>query len=85
MSTTALKGTIRRKLEMHDGTKKRRPFFVEIEAEGVVRVWPRRCEPVEISIKGIYEYGVSLAADRAKDAKRKASGKPYLAKRGVLR
>lgn len=85
MSTTTLRVPIRRKLQCNDGTRKRRPLFVEITPEGVISVWARRCTPFQTSIMRVYEVAITDTKERAKIAKARARGQPFLAKRGLLR
>jgi hypothetical protein len=84
LSTTALRIPIKRKLACNDGSRRRRPFFIEIDPAGVIRLWPRRCEPKEISVMRAYKVAIEdeVAAKRA--AKARASGKPIRVKRGLL-
>jgi hypothetical protein len=84
LSTTALRCPIKRKLTAHDGTRRRRPMFVQIHPEGVVEVWPRRCKAEAMSVTDIYIYGARLRQEKAKEAKLKASGKPRRVRRGLL-
>lgn len=66
-----LRAPLRRKLNA--AYKGRRPWCIEIDPEGVVRVWPRRLKPEETSVDAIYDMAMKrrVAAETAAKLKLK--------------
>lgn len=81
---TKLSGVITRKLLVHDGSRRQRPFFVQLDGAGIIRIWPRRCKPEEISVKAAYQEASERRISAEREAKFRANGKKRMVKRGRL-
>lgn len=79
-----LKYPITRRLKAHDNTRRKRPFFIRLDPEGVITLWPRRCAKAEISVLDVYIISTLRAKAEKKEAKRREAGKPVRVKRGLL-
>lgn len=64
MSAWPLKYPIVRRLNAHDGTRRKRLLIIKLYPNGTIEIGPRRCKRATCSALGVYIYALQLENGR---------------------